>query len=89
MFNCSRDASISGSCGSEYAVESLLALKPDLARSSNFERRLGATGISVFARYMGGTKAIEVRSFAPSCGVNEDPGCGSGNGSIAVFLRGR
>ena len=23
--------------------------------------------------------------FAPSCGVNEDPVCGSGNGSVAVF----
>jgi PhzF family phenazine biosynthesis protein len=28
---------------------------------------------------------IETRSFAPSSGVNEDPVCGSGNGSIAGF----
>lgn len=68
------------------SVESLLALSPDFARSVQFERRLGVTGLSVFARYDGGDKAIEVRSFAPSCGVNEDPVCGSGNGSIAVFL---
>lgn len=63
-------------------VETLLALQPDLARSAAFERKIGATGISVFAtRAMG----VETRSFAPSCGVNEDPVCGSGNGSIASF----
>jgi PhzF family phenazine biosynthesis protein len=66
-------------------VESLFALTPDFARSAAFERRLGATGISVFASRGGGNSDIEVRSFAPSCGVNEDPVCGSGNGSIAVF----
>jgi PhzF family phenazine biosynthesis protein len=71
------------------SVEKLLALSPDFNRSAEFERRMGATGLSVFARYEGGDKAIEVRSFAPSCGVNEDPVCGSGNGSIAVFLRER
>ncbi len=71
------------------SVETLLALTPDYVRSAQFERRLGATGLSVFAKYEEGDKAIEVRSFAPSCGVNEDPVCGSGNGSIAVFLRAR
>lgn len=69
-------------------AESVLRLKPDLARSAEFERRLGATGISVFGKHGSGEAAIEVRSFAPSCGIDEDPVCGSGNGSIAVF-RGR
>jgi predicted PhzF superfamily epimerase YddE/YHI9 len=32
-------------------------------------------------------KHIEVRSFAPAYGVNEDPVCGSGNGSVASFIR--
>nr|WP_281353183.1 PhzF family phenazine biosynthesis protein [Paracoccus litorisediminis] len=37
----------------------------------------------------GGPAEIEVRSFAPSCGVNEDPFCGSGNGAVAAYrLRG-
>lgn len=37
----------------------------------------------------GGPVEIEVRSFAPSCGVNEDPFCGSGNGAVAPYrLRG-
>lgn len=61
---------------------SLASLKPDFARCAAFERSLGANGISVYAIAPGG---IETRSFAPSSGVNEDPVCGSGNGSIADF----
>jgi len=67
----------------------LLALEPDLARSAAFERRLGATGISLFGAHENGDAEIEVRSFAPSDGINEDPVCGSGNGSVAVFRRER
>lgn len=67
---------------------SLLALQPDYARSAALERRLGVTGVTVFAR-QGGEAAVQVRSFAPSCGVNEDPVCGSGNASVALFLRER
>jgi len=71
------------------SVGDLLALAPDFARSAVFERRLGVTGITVFAAHEAGDAAIEVRSFAPSCGVDEDPVCGSGNGSVAVFRRER
>jgi PhzF family phenazine biosynthesis protein len=71
------------------SVESLLALKPDFTRCAAFERRLGATGLSLFAKHQASDAAIEVRSFAASCGVEEDPVCGSGNGSIAVFQRER
>ena len=67
------------------SVDSLLALTPDFARSAALERRLGLTGVSVFAKRDGGGPDLEVRSFAPSSGANEDPVCGSGNGSIAVF----
>ncbi|MGN6207818.1 PhzF family phenazine biosynthesis protein [Asticcacaulis sp.] len=62
----------------------VLALKPDFARSAVFERRLNATGITVFGRYPD-SSTIEVRSFAPSDGIDEDPVCGSGNGSVAAF----
>lgn len=68
-------------------ADALLELQPDFARSARFERRLGATGLSLFGAHTGGDAAIEVRSFAPSCGVEEDPVCGSGNGSVAVFRR--
>lgn len=66
------------------SAELLLTLKPDFVRSAAFERSLGATGLSIYGSNGTGT-GIETRSFAPSCGVNEDPVCGSGNGSIASF----
>jgi PhzF family phenazine biosynthesis protein len=72
------------------SVDSLLALTPDFARSAALERRLGLTGgVSVFAKRDGGGPDLEVRSFSPSSGTNEDPVCGSGNGSIAVFQAAR
>jgi PhzF family phenazine biosynthesis protein len=65
---------------------SILNLRPDFARLAELERRLGVTGLTVFgAREHGDDAAIEVRTFAPSCGVEEDPVCGSGNGSVAAF----
>ncbi|MFT8419248.1 MAG: PhzF family phenazine biosynthesis protein [Acetobacter sp.] len=66
-------------------VAQLLALTPDFGRAQVFENRLGATGISVFAPHTPTGADIEVRSFATSQGVLEDPVCGSGNGSVAVF----
>ena len=69
------------------SAEAVLAMQPDLARSAAFERRLHATGVTVFGAYDAGDARIEVRSFAPSCGVGEDPVCGSGNGAVAVFQR--
>jgi len=70
-------------------AEAVLRMRPDLARSAAFERRLHATGITVFGAHEAGGADIEVRSFAPSCGVGEDPVCGSGNGAVAVFQRAR
>lgn len=63
----------------------LLDITPDFARCADFERRLNLTGLSLFGAHARGDADIEVRSFAPSCGVDEDPVCGSGNGGVAVF----
>ncbi len=63
----------------------VLDLQPDFARLASFERRLGITGLTVFGRYPQGDVAIEVRAFAPSSGVEEDPVCGSGNASVAAY----
>jgi PhzF family phenazine biosynthesis protein len=64
----------------------VLALNPDFARLAAFERRLGITGLCVFGAYPQGSETdVEVRAFAPSCGVEEDPVCGSGNASVAAF----
>jgi predicted PhzF superfamily epimerase YddE/YHI9 len=66
----------------------LLAARPDFSRLAALERRLGATGATVFtARDDADVTDIETRSFAPSQGVDEDPVCGSGNGAVAVFRR--
>jgi PhzF family phenazine biosynthesis protein len=79
------------------SADALLDLEPDFARSARFEKRLGAVGLSLFGAHAHAatcgdadadaseTPAIEVRSFAPSDGVEEDPVCGSGNGCVAVF----
>ncbi|UBV44740.1 PhzF family phenazine biosynthesis protein (plasmid) [Deinococcus taeanensis] len=64
----------------------VLALHPDFARSATLERKLRATGVCAFATDPA-TGVVEVRSFAPSCGVNEDPVCGSGNGAVAYYQR--
>jgi PhzF family phenazine biosynthesis protein len=63
----------------------VLDLKPDFTKLAAFERRLGVTGLTVYGRYQQGELAIEVRTFAPSCGVEEDPVCGSDNASVAAF----
>ncbi|WP_454908129.1 PhzF family phenazine biosynthesis protein [Variovorax gossypii] len=67
-------------------ADAVIGLSPDLARLAALERRLGVTGVTVFGSHRSGDAAIEVRTFAPSCGVDEDPVCGSGNGSVAAFL---
>ncbi|WP_408004474.1 PhzF family phenazine biosynthesis protein [Pseudomonas arcuscaelestis] len=41
-----------------------------------------------FGEYQDGAGSdVEVRAYAPACGVNEDPVCGSGNGAMAAFIR--
>lgn len=65
-------------------AEAVLGLAPDLAASARFEAALSVTGVTAFGRHPGGD-GIEVRSFAPSCGVPEDPVCGSGNGCVAAY----
>jgi PhzF family phenazine biosynthesis protein len=66
-------------------ANSVLALQPDLARLAALERSLGVTGLIAFGNHEHGGAEIEVRAFAPSSGVPEDPVCGSGNGSVAAF----
>lgn len=66
-------------------AEAVLALKPDLAAMAEVEQALGGSGVTVYGKYGSGPAAIEVRSFAPSDGVPEDPVCGSGNGAVAAY----
>lgn len=69
-------------------TNALRAVQPDSNALATLEREMGATGVTLFAADpSGGTDAIEVRSFAPSQGVPEDPVCGSGNGAVAIYRR--
>jgi PhzF family phenazine biosynthesis protein len=62
-------------------------LVPDMAAIGAFTDSIAATGMTVFGATGQPGAAIHVRSFAPSHGVPEDPVCGSGNISVAAFLR--
>ena len=63
------------------------ALAPDLAAIEKMSNALQATGVTVFGRTGDVKLPVHVRSFAPAHGVPEDPVCGSGNVSVAAFLR--
>ena len=69
-------------------ANAVITARPDLARMKLQDTHARATGVVIFGAYApGNSAAVEVRAFAPSCGVNEDPVCGSGNGCMAVFVR--
>jgi PhzF family phenazine biosynthesis protein len=65
----------------------LAALKPDMSALAEWSTSLGVTGTTIFARSGDSGCAIHVRSFAPAHGVPEDPVCGSGNLSVANYLK--
>ena len=67
--------------------DKLAALQPDMAELALFSHDAEATGVTVFAPSQEKTSAIHVRSFAPAHGIPEDPVCGSGNLSVAAYLR--
>jgi PhzF family phenazine biosynthesis protein len=73
--------------GEMESAAALAALEPDLAAMTAFSNQQRASGITLFARSGEKSSAIHVRSFAPAQGINEDPVCGSGNISVAAYLR--
>jgi len=70
-------------------AEAVLATQPDFAALKQHDLEMKVGGATVYGFYENNDeqKRIEVRSFAPSIGINEDPVCGSGNGSVASFIR--
>lgn len=68
-------------------AKALAALKPDMTALAEWSVALGVTGVTVFAKSDDCVAALHVRSFAPAHGIPEDPVCGSGNISVAAFLR--
>jgi PhzF family phenazine biosynthesis protein len=70
------------------SAQAVLGLTPDLQRMRAHDLKGRHTGVVVFGEHDDGAPSrIEVRAFAPAHGVNEDPVCGSGNGSIAAYIR--
>jgi PhzF family phenazine biosynthesis protein len=70
--------------GEANAVDTLV---PDMAAIQKLSNTLQATGVTVFGRTGNPPTPLHVRSFAPAHGIPEDPVCGSGNISVAAFLR--
>ncbi|MEB3865094.1 PhzF family phenazine biosynthesis protein [Acinetobacter sp. IK31] len=70
-------------------AQAVLDSQPDFAALKEHDLEMKVGGATVYGFYENNDeqKYIEVRSFAPSIGVNEDPVCGSGNGSVASFIR--
>ncbi|MFN2646108.1 MAG: PhzF family phenazine biosynthesis protein [Burkholderiales bacterium] len=68
-------------------AKALAALKPEMTALADWTTSLKATGVTVFAPSQEADCALHVRSFAPAGGVPEDPVCGSGNISVAAYLR--
>ena len=62
-------------------------LAPDMTAIAKLSDSLNASGVTVFGRTGIRDEPIHVRSFAPAHGIPEDPVCGSGNISVAAFLR--
>lgn len=66
----------------------VLTNEPDLAAIKALTLEVNATGVLIFGAYPAGSPAaVEVRAYAPACGISEDPVCGSGNGAMAAFIR--
>jgi PhzF family phenazine biosynthesis protein len=63
------------------------ALQPDMAAIAAMSDALQASGATVFGRTGRKDAPLHVRSFAPAQGIPEDPVCGSGNISVAAYLR--
>jgi PhzF family phenazine biosynthesis protein len=68
-------------------AEAVAALVPDMQSLAELSNRLSIGGVTVYGAASDGKSAIHVRSFAPAHGIPEDPVCGSGNISVAAYLK--
>ncbi len=68
-------------------ARTLADLVPDMAALARYSLKEEVSGVTLFAKSDDCVSAIHVRSFAPAHGIPEDPVCGSGNLSVAAFLK--
>jgi PhzF family phenazine biosynthesis protein len=67
-------------------ASTLARLKPDLQALAELSAEMGVAGVTAFGASHDPSAPLHVRSFAPLQGIAEDPVCGSGNASVAVYL---
>jgi len=65
--------------------EALAGTKPDMSALAAASDALDIAGVTLFAQ--SGEGEMHVRSFAPAHAIPEDPVCGTGNLSVAAYLR--
>ena len=65
--------------------DALASVKPDMTALASASDELNIAGGTLFAA--SGKSEMHVRSFAPAHAIPEDPVCGTGNLSIAAYLR--
>jgi PhzF family phenazine biosynthesis protein len=65
--------------------DALATTKPDMTALAEASNALDIAGVTLFAA--SGKSEIHVRSFAPAHAIPEDPVCGTGNLSVAAYLR--
>jgi PhzF family phenazine biosynthesis protein len=68
-------------------ANAVAALSPDMPGLTELSNRLQIGGVTVYGAANDGQSQLHVRSFAPAHGIVEDPVCGSGNISVAAYLR--
>ncbi|NML62130.1 PhzF family phenazine biosynthesis protein [Massilia sp. RP-1-19] len=70
------------------SAQAVLDARPDFVRMKEQDKEGRHTGVVIFGPHVDGRAArIEIRAFAPAHGINEDPVCGSGSGSVGAFIR--
>ncbi len=69
------------------AAERVAGAQPNLDEVRKLSEETHSAGVTVFGRARDGRTQLHLRSFAPLLGVAEDPVCGSGNASVAAFLK--
>ena len=67
------------------SAEALAKVRPDMTALADASNQLAIAGVTLFAA--SGKGEMHVRSFAPAHAIPEDPVCGTGNLSVAAYLR--
>lgn len=65
--------------------EAVSRVSPNYEKIIQLSQKENLVGIQVFAK-TNKSPEIHLRTFAPICGVFEDPVCGSGNGCVASYI---